>query len=150
MAEAPLPTGGDGIATPGAMRIALFLATAALACAAVAPLVWMVSMAFKGPAEVFSMSVVPARPTLGNFVYVLTEVAFLRYLLNTLLVAGTVTVAALWFHSMAGYALARLRFPGREAIFVAMSATVLISRLSSSCRCSSSRASSACSTATPV
>ena len=37
------------------------------------------------------------------------------------------TVAALFFHSMAGYALARLRFPGREFIFLAMFSTFLIS-----------------------
>jgi multiple sugar transport system permease protein len=109
------------------MRIALFLATLALAVATAAPLVWMVSMAFKGPDEVFSMNVVPQRPTLANFVYVFTEVAFIRYMLNSLLVAGTVTVVALWFHSMAGYALARLSFPGRDAIFIGMFMTFLIS-----------------------
>ena len=37
------------------------------------------------------------------------------------------TVVALFFHSMAGYALARLRFPGREVIFLAMFSTFLIS-----------------------
>ena len=39
----------------------------------------------------------------------------------------TVTIIALFFHSMAGYALARLRFPGRDVIFLAMFATFLIS-----------------------
>ena len=48
-------------------------------------------------------------PTLDNFLYVLTEVPFFRYWLNTLFVAGVVTVVALLFHSMAGYALARLQ-----------------------------------------
>ena len=37
------------------------------------------------------------------------------------------TVVALLFHSMAGYALARLRFPGREAIFLTMFSTFLVS-----------------------
>ncbi len=38
------------------------------------------------------------------------------------------TIVALFFHSMAGYALARLRFPGRDAIFLGMFATLLISQ----------------------
>ena len=38
-----------------------------------------------------------------------------------------VTVLALWFHTMAGYALARLRFPGRETIFILIFSTFLVS-----------------------
>jgi len=71
---------------------------------------------------------VPHHPTLGNFVYVFTQVDFVRYLLNTFFVSAVVTIIALIFHSMAGYALARLRFPGRDAIFLAMFATILISQ----------------------
>ena len=63
----------------------------------------------------------------ANFLYVFTEVDFLRYLANTFFVSATVTVVALFFHSMAGYALARLRFPGREAIFLTMFSTFLVS-----------------------
>src|SRR5258708_15361788 len=42
-------------------------------------------------------------------------------------VAGSVGGVGLWFHSMAGFALARLRFPGREAIFLAIFSTFLVS-----------------------
>jgi multiple sugar transport system permease protein len=99
-----------------------------LAAMAVFPLLWMLSMSFKASDEIFAPNLVPARPTLDNFFYVFTQVDFLRYLLNTFFVSATVTVVALFFHSMAGYALARLRFPGREAIFLAMFATFLISQ----------------------
>jgi multiple sugar transport system permease protein len=99
-----------------------------LAFMAVAPLLWMVSMSFKGADEVFGPGLIPAHPTLDNFLYVFTQVNFLRYLWNTFFVSATVTVVALFFHSMAGYALARLRFPGRDAIFLAMFATFLISQ----------------------
>jgi len=93
----------------------------------IAPLLWMLSTAFKSPNEVFGSNLIPQAPTLANFVYVFTQVDFFRYLLNTLFVSATVTVIALFFHSMAGYALARLRFPGREVIFLAMFSTFLIS-----------------------
>ena len=95
---------------------------------AVAPLFWMVSMAFKKTDEVFGQNLFPHHPTLDNFLYVFTQVDFFRYLWNTLFVSATVTIVALFFHSMAGYALARLRFPGRDAIFLTMFATFLISQ----------------------
>jgi len=41
-------------------------------------------------------------------------------MLNSFFVAGTVTVVALFFHSMAAYALARLNFPGRDFLFFAI------------------------------
>jgi multiple sugar transport system permease protein len=108
-------------------RAVLFLATAILSLMTIAPLLWMVSMAFKDAGEVFGSSLVPHRPTLDNLLYVFTKLDFFRFLLNTLFVSATVTVVALFFHSMAGYALARLRFPGREVIFLAMFSTFLIS-----------------------
>lgn len=103
------------------------LVTLILALMTVFPLFWMISTAFKEPADVFSMSLVPEAPTLKNFVYVFTEVNFLRYLFNTLVVSASVTLIALLFHSMSGYALARLRFPGREVIFLTMFSTFLVS-----------------------
>src|SRR5690606_22832883 len=98
-----------------------------LALMAIFPLLYMLSIAFKAPTDVFKPDLLPPRPTLDNFVYVLTEVPFWRYLINTFVVSAVVTVAALFFHTMAGYALARLRFPGREAIFLAMFSTFLVS-----------------------
>jgi multiple sugar transport system permease protein len=58
---------------------------------------------------------------------VIGEASFLRSMLNSFFVAGTVTVTALLFHSMAAYALARLRFPGRDAIFLVIFSTLLVS-----------------------
>jgi multiple sugar transport system permease protein len=110
------------------VRLVLYVVSSALAFMTVAPLFYMVSMSLKQGNEVFGTNLVPHHPTLGNFVYVFTQVDFIRYLLNTFFVSAIVTVIALIFHSMAGYALARLRFPGRDAIFLAMFATFLISQ----------------------
>ncbi len=109
-------------------RLALHLVGLLLAFTAVAPLFWMVSMSFKGANDIFGVNLIPDHPTLGNFLYVFTQVDFFRYLWNTFFVAASVTIIALFFHSMAGYALARLRFPGRDAIFLGMFATFLISQ----------------------
>lgn len=109
------------------VRILWMLVTAILALMILFPLLWMVSIAFKAPAESFSANLFPERPTLENFKYVLTGVPFIRYMANSFFVSASVTVIALFFHTMAGYALARLRFPGREIIFLAIFSTFLVS-----------------------
>jgi multiple sugar transport system permease protein len=108
-------------------RWALFLSTALLAILTAAPLVWMISAAFKESAEIFNSSLIPRRPTLENFRYVFIELPFVRYILNTFFIAGTITVVALFFHSMAGFAFARLKFPGRDVIFLGIFSTFLVS-----------------------
>jgi multiple sugar transport system permease protein len=109
------------------VRMVWMLVTLVLAAMTIFPLLYMLAIAFKGPTEVFKSNLIPDKPTLDNFIYVLTEVPFWRYLLNTFFVSAVVTIIALFFHTMAGYALARLRFPGREAIFLAMFSTFLVS-----------------------
>src|ERR1700752_2906302 len=108
-------------------RWMLIFSTATLAIITASPLVWMVSASLKEPGEIFNSSLIPQHPTLDNFRYVFTQLPFLRYILNTFFVAGTITVIALLFHSMAGFAFARLRFPGRETIFLAIFSTFLVS-----------------------
>src|SRR5271154_2945681 len=102
----------------GLVRMIWMLVAVVLALMTILPLLFMVSIAFKTPTDVFSPNLLPKTPTWDNFVYVLTQVPLVRYILNTFFVSAVVTVVALWFHTMAGYALARLRFPGRETIFV--------------------------------
>lgn len=109
------------------VRLVWMLIGLVLALMTIFPLFWMISIAFKTQRDMFNMALIPDRPTFDNFIYVFTQVDFLRYMLNTFFVAATVTIIALFFHSMAGYALARLRFPGREAIFLAMFSTFLVS-----------------------
>lgn len=113
---------GSGAVAQAWSAVALFLAVLT-----VAPVAWMFLAAFKRQSDVFSPELDFATLTFGNLVYVFTQVDFLRFLLNTFFVSATVTLVALLFHSMAGYALARLRFPGRETIFLGMFSTFLIS-----------------------
>jgi multiple sugar transport system permease protein len=110
------------------VQLALYFTGSMLSFMAIAPLFWMVSMSLKETSEVFGVNLIPHRPTLDSFVYVFTQVNFFRYLWNTFFVSAVVTIVALMFHSMAAYALARLRFPGRDVIFLAMFATFLVSQ----------------------
>jgi multiple sugar transport system permease protein len=96
-----------------------------LAALTIFPICWLVLSALKPAAETFDPGL-PSRLTLSNITYVLTEVPFPRYLFNSALVSIAVTVVALLFHSMAAYALARLRFPGRRLIFSGIVSTMLV------------------------
>jgi multiple sugar transport system permease protein len=106
---------------------AVYVALVVICLLTVFPLIWMVSSAFKPGDDVYSLSIIPNSPTLDNFRYVFTELPFPRYMFNSFFVSATVTLIALFFHSMAAYALARLRFPGRELIFRLIFATLLVS-----------------------
>lgn len=125
MSKAPSPYFSSSQVT--LVRLVWMTVAAILALMMISPLLWMVSISFKTAQDSFSPALLPADPTFENFTYVLTEVPFIRYMLNSLFVSATVTVVALFFHSMAGYALARLRFPGRELIFLAIFSTLLVS-----------------------
>lgn len=108
-------------------RGALLALALILALLTAAPILLMVTSAFKDADAVFDARVLPQRPTWENFRYVFATVPFARYLLNSFLLASLVTVAAMAFHSMSAFALARLEFPGRDKIFFAFFATILVS-----------------------
>jgi multiple sugar transport system permease protein len=91
----------------------------------VAPIYFLVIGAFKIPIEVFNLNVNFTNLTLDNFKAAL-ETNILRSIWNSFIVSTTVTVVALLFHSMSGYALARLNFPGKHLIFGWMISTLMV------------------------
>jgi len=83
------------------------------------PFVWMISTSFKYPGDVMTVDIewLPRRVTLGNYIRIFTEYPVLRWLFNSLVVAIVGTALNILFGAMAGYALARMRFPGRDMLF---------------------------------
>ncbi len=79
------------------------------------PFTWMLSTAIKTTAEIFTFPprIFPDNPTLDNFVVAL-DPTFLRYGLNSLLVATLTTFVTLFFATLSAYAFSRLQFPGRK------------------------------------
>ncbi|MET7639749.1 carbohydrate ABC transporter permease [Streptomyces sp. NPDC005438] len=116
--------GGGGAGRSG--RLGLTVVTAVLALMAFFPVLWMLTASLKPRDQVNDGRLVPKDVTFQNFVYVFTEVPFTRYLLNSFLISAVITVVALLLHSMAAYALARLRFPGRDTLFTVIFSTLLI------------------------
>ncbi|MCC6179225.1 MAG: carbohydrate ABC transporter permease [Chloroflexi bacterium] len=98
-----------------------------VAVAWAAPLVWMVSTSVKPPGEVMTKNIewLPRTVTLDNYRKVL-EKPVLRWLINSVIVAVSATVTSVLTGSMAGYALARLHFPGRNVLFIGVLAALMI------------------------
>lgn len=100
-----------------------------LATAAVwsAPFVWMVSTSFKPPGQVMTRDIewLPREVTLDNYRKVL-EYPIATWALNSVVVSAVSTALCVLFGAMAGYAIARLHFPGRRAIFALFLASIMI------------------------
>ena len=84
------------------------------------PLLWMVLTSLKPEADVvrFPPSLWPNRWSFDAYTNVWQRIPFGRFFLNSVIFAGGVTVISLLFDSMTAYALSRLHFPGRDAIFI--------------------------------
>jgi putative chitobiose transport system permease protein len=93
------------------------------------PLLWLTSTALKSPSEnifQFPPQLLPAHPTLQNFVRVWESQPFGRYFVNSLLVSVLTVGFNLIFCSLAAYPLARLSFVGKDWIFAAVISTIMI------------------------
>jgi multiple sugar transport system permease protein len=106
--------------------LAVYTALIAMAWCALFPILWALSGSLKSEAEVTSPSVLPSRPQWSNYGEVFTLMPFWRMLLNTVLYAACITAGQVFFCSLAGYAFARLRFRGRDTLFVLYLATLMV------------------------
>lgn len=92
------------------------------------PFVWMLSTSLKEPAQIFTYPPqwIPDPIAWQNYRNAFQGMPFGRFYLNSLIVAGSITVLQLLGSSLAAFAFARLRFPGRNAVFLLYLATLMI------------------------
>ncbi len=92
------------------------------------PFLWMVASSFKTAPELhaFPPTLLPVKPTLDNYTTLFQKLNFPLFFFNSLVVAIFVVGANLLFCSMLGYALAKLRFAGRDQIFLTVMATLMV------------------------
>jgi multiple sugar transport system permease protein len=93
------------------------------------PFLWAFSASFKSLAEISANTnqFIPQQFTIENYKYIFTqEDLFSRWLFNSAIVAIVVTLFNLLFNSMAGYALARVKFPGNQFWFFVILAVLMI------------------------
>jgi multiple sugar transport system permease protein len=131
---------------PRGTRIGRRLAWVLLLAAVVVtvfPFYWMLRTALTPSADLFSDagSLWPHHPTLINFERVLgmtsaqraraaggsgAQINFLWYTLNSIIYSGVIAISQTFFCAMAGYAFARLRFPGRDLLFGVLVAALMV------------------------
>jgi multiple sugar transport system permease protein len=109
-------------------RAVLYGVLAACTVVTLLPYAWMLSSSFKPNVEIFSAAVqfVPAQPILDNYTEAVARQPVGRAILNSVIVAGAETLAVVLTSVFVAYPFARLRFPGRDVLFLAILGTMMI------------------------
>ena len=110
------------------LTLVLHLTLLVVSLAFLFPFFWMFSTSLRTPAESFTLPPKwwPGNPQFQNYLRVVQSVPFGRFFRNSLLVSGLVTIGQLITCSTAAYAFARLRFPGRNILFVILISSLMI------------------------
>ena len=93
-----------------------------------APYAWMISSSFKPHTDIFSatLELIPRRLILDNYVVAVTREPTLRAIGNSLIMAGAETLAVVVTSVLTAYPFARLRFRGRDTVFLMVLGTMMI------------------------
>jgi multiple sugar transport system permease protein len=117
----------DDRAFPGS-RLVSYLVIGALCALTVLPLLYVFSLALQSDAEVFAGEpvLIPEVPRFDNFVTLFERAPFGRFFLNSMIMAGAITISTLVFCPMVGYVFAKFDFPFKRTLFLAILATLMI------------------------
>jgi multiple sugar transport system permease protein len=117
----------ERVIKPSIVRaVALYTALIGIAWCALFPILWAVSGSLKNEGEVTRPKLFPSHLRWSNYREVLEVMPFWRMFFNSVLYAGCVSVGQVFFCSLAGYAFARLRFRGRDTLFVLYLGTLMV------------------------
>ena len=99
-----------------------------LAIVMLIPMIWMIITSFETLSETrhFPPILIPSSLQWQNYTAVLQQAPFARWFMNTLIVTVVVVAGNLLFCSLAGYAFARIKFFGRDVVFILVLATLMI------------------------
>lgn len=93
------------------------------------PFYWMTVTSVKADAELYNAKAIPFLVfdfTLDHWIYLFRETLYIRWALNTLFIATVSTAISLFAGTLAGYSLARLRFPGSATFGISIFVTYLV------------------------
>lgn len=108
------------------IRIVFYLILIGYAFITLGPFLWSAITSLKPTSEVNNFSVNIKTLSFKNYIFVFKNYPFLRWTMNSIIVAGVVTCGNLLFNSMAGYSLARINFPGRNIMFLSVLGMMMI------------------------
>lgn len=110
-------------------KILLSLLVWILGIGMLVPFLWMLSTSFKGMNDVFTFPIewIPKRPTVKGYVALFTgAVSFVTYFFNSVKVSAIAVLGTFFSCTMAGYAYAKVKFVGRDKIFLMKLTTTML------------------------
>lgn len=110
-------------------NLATYLVLIVIASILLIPFVWMISISITPPNEILQLPprLIPQHPTLANYPEALIkEEPFPLFFRNTLIIAVLVIVGNLLSCSLSAYGFARMRFPGRDVLFMVLLSTLMV------------------------
>ncbi|MDA1361464.1 carbohydrate ABC transporter permease [Glycomyces luteolus] len=112
-------------------KIPLYLVLVLGALISVGPYLMTLNGAFKSKQEILTSEpwALPVNPVFSNFSEVWSRYDFATFVVNSVIVAVAVTIGQLVFSTLAAYAFARLDFPGRDQLFWAYIATLMVPQI---------------------
>jgi multiple sugar transport system permease protein len=118
----------DRRASRRAVRLALYALMVLVGAVMLFPFAWMVATSLTSDAELFATppQLIPSPAVPGNYARIAEAFPIWRFMLNSLGVAAVSTVLQVATSSLAAYAFARLRFPGRDLLFLVYLATLMV------------------------
>src|SRR6187431_1111690 len=92
------------------------------------PLIWMISSSLKQQGEVFAYPPIwiPNPPQWGNYAEALRRAPLLTWLRNTTIITALTIIGNVLSSSLVGFGFARLRFPGKNALFILLLSTMML------------------------
>lgn len=110
------------------LRLTTYLVLGFVAFVVLLPFIWTLLTSFKLETDIvqYPPELFPRSLTLEHYSDIWHRIPYARLLLNTLIFAGGVTIVSLIFDSLTAYALARLEFPGRDVLFLAILVTMML------------------------
>jgi multiple sugar transport system permease protein len=105
-----------------------YLVCSLVALAFIFPLYWMVTTSLKTDVEIFLVppSLFPADPQWQNYPASTEYIPFWQYMANTLLICALTIIGTVISCSLIAYGFARVRWPGRNAVFIVYLSTIML------------------------
>ncbi|MBB3165018.1 carbohydrate ABC transporter permease [Rhizobium laguerreae] len=113
---------------PVAASLITYLVLAFFVILALFPFFYMVSLSLQSDADLFSgvPVIIPSELQFSNYITIWDKAPFARFIVNSFVIAGGITILHLLFDPLIGYVFAKLEFPGRRFMFVALLSTLML------------------------
>jgi multiple sugar transport system permease protein len=108
------------------IRILFYFIVISYAVITLGPFLWSIIISLKPSSEANNFTVKFSELSFKNYIFIFKNFPFAKWIFNSIVVALLVTFGNLIFNSMAGYALARINFPGKKSIFLGILAMMMI------------------------